>query len=357
MFRKTKLLFNAGLGSLRGLFSTAIGIDLGTSNTLISMQGKGVVLNEPSVVTISKRTGGIWGKGEAVGLAAHEMIGKTPGSITAIRPLQNGVISDFRATEAMLGYFIRKVQGRRLWSRPWIVLAVPSGITEVEKRAVVDSAERAGARKVILVSEPMAAGIGCGLPIANPTASMVVDIGGGTTEVAVISLGDIASCSSIRVAGDAMDEAIINHLKKTYNLLVGQASAERVKTSIGSASPLKEELTMEVAGRHTVTGMPKRVIVTSEEIRDALKESVGAIINAVTETLERTEPELAADLIDNGIHICGGGSLLRGIDTVLANATGLKVYRAEDPLCSVARGTGVYIENLDIWKDAMDGVD
>jgi rod shape-determining protein MreB len=282
------------------------------------------------------------------------MLGKTPGSISAIRPLKDGVISDFEITEAMLGYFIRKVHGRGGLIRPRVVIAVPSGITAVERRAVIDSAERAGARKVYLVKEPMAAGIGAGLPITDPTASMIVDIGGGTTEVAIISLADIATCESIRVGGDDMDEAVINHLKKTYNLLIGEPRAEKVKIQIGSAAPLEEELTMEVAGRDTISGLPRKIVVTSEEIREALREPIAAIIDAVTATLEKAEPELAADLIDNGVHICGGGSLLRGMDTVLANATGLKIERVEDPLTCVARGTSVYLENLELWKDTMD---
>jgi len=356
LLKETKRLIDIILDYLAGFFGMDIGVDLGTCTTLISVRGKGIVLNEPSVVAVRKGTNIVLSGGSAVGSVAHEMLGKTPGSISAIRPLKNGVISNFEATEAMLGYFIRKAQGRKNagLAKPRVVVAVPSGITQVERRAVIESAERAGARKVYLVDEPMAAGIGSGLPIANPTASMIVDIGGGTTEVALISLADIASCESIRIGGNAMDEAIINHLKKTYNLLVGESRAEKVKIEIGSASPLEEELTMEVAGRDTVTGMPRKIVVTSEEIREALQEPIAAIINAVTGTLERTKPELAADLIDNGIHICGGGSLLRGMDTVLANATGLKVKRVEEPLKSVAKGTNIYIENLEMWKDIID---
>jgi rod shape-determining protein MreB len=282
------------------------------------------------------------------------MLGKTPGSISAIRPMKDGVISDFEITEAMLSYFIRKVHGRGGLIRPRVVIAVPSGITAVERRAVIDSAERAGARKVYLVDEPMAAGIGAGLPITDPTASMIVDIGGGTTEVAIMSLADIATCQSIRVGGDDMDEAVINHLKKTYNLLIGEARAEKVKIQIGSAAPLEEEVTMEIAGRDTISGLPRKIVITREEIREALKEPVAAIIETVTTTLERAEPELAADLIDNGIHLCGGGSLLRGLDQVLTNATGLKTIRVEDPLSSVAKGTSVYLENLELWKYTMD---
>jgi rod shape-determining protein MreB len=281
------------------------------------------------------------------------MLGKTPGSISAIRPLKDGVISDFEITEAMLAYFIRRAHGGGI-VRPRVVIAVPSGITDVERQAVIGTAERAGARKVYLVGEPMAAGIGAGLPITEPTASMIVDIGGGTTEVAIMSLADIAACGSIRIGGNDMDEAVVSHLKKTYNLLIGEARAEKVKVQIGSANPLAEELTMEVAGRDTISGMPRKIIVTSEEIREALRGPIAAIMDTVAATLERAEPELAADLIDNGIHICGGGALLRGIDAALENASGLKVQKVEDPLSAVARGTCVYLENLELWKDTMD---
>jgi rod shape-determining protein MreB len=335
-------------------FSTDMGIDLGTCNTLVCVRDKGVVLNEPSVVAVRKGTNVVLNNGGAVGLVARDMLGKTPGSISAIRPMKGGVISDFEITEAMLGYFIKKVRNGNSMVRPRVVIAVPSGITSVERRAVIESGERAGARKVYLVSEPMAASIGAGLPVTDPTASMIVDIGGGTTEVAIISLADIATCESVRVGGDNMDEAIINHLKKTYNLLVGERRAEKVKIQIGSVAPLAEELTMEVSGRDTISGLPRKIVVTSEEIREALREPVAAIIDAVTRTLEKAPPELAADLIDNGVLICGGGSLLRGMDTVLANATGLKVERAEEPLSCVARGTSVYLENLELWKDTMD---
>jgi rod shape-determining protein MreB len=342
------------LDTILGWFSMDMGIDLGTCNTLVCVRDKGIILNEPSVVAVRKGTNVVLNNGEAVGLVAREMLGKTPGSITAVRPLKDGVISDFEITEAMLSYFIRKVHGRGGLVRPRVVIAVPSGITAVERRAVIDSAERAGARKVYLVDEPMAAGIGAGLPITEPTASMIVDIGGGTTEVAIMSLADLATSDSIRTAGDDMDEAIVNHLKRTYNLLIGEPRAEKIKMQIGSASPLEEELTMEIAGRDTISGLPRKIIITSEEIREALREPIAAIIEAVTGTLERAEPELAADLIDNGIHICGGGSLLRGMDRVLANATGLTVHQVEDPLSCVARGTYVYLENLESWKDTME---
>ena len=341
------------LDALLGWFSMDMGIDLGTCNTLVCVRNEGIVLNEPSVVAIRKGTNTVLNNGTAVGLVAREMLGKTPGSITAIRPLKDGVISDFEITEAMLGYFIRKVHGRNL-VRPRVVIAVPSGITAVERRAVIDSAERAGARKVFLVDEPMAAGIGAGLPITDPTASMIVDIGGGTTEVAIMSLADISTCKSIRTGGDDMDEAIINHLKRTYNLLVGEPRAEQVKIQLGSASPLEEELTMEIAGRDTISGLPRKIVITSEEIREALREPIAGIIETVTKTLEQAEPELAADLIDNGVNLCGGGCLLRGMDTVIANATGLRVTRVEEPLTCVARGTSVYLENLELWKDTMD---
>ncbi|PKL47449.1 MAG: rod shape-determining protein [Planctomycetes bacterium HGW-Planctomycetes-1] len=331
-----------------------MGIDLGTCNTLVCVRNEGIVLNEPSVVAVRKGTNIVLNNGEAVGLVAREMLGKTPGSISAIRPMKDGVISDFEITEAMLGYFIRKVHGRGGLVRPRVVIAVPSGITAVERRAVIDSAERAGARKVFLVDEPMAAGIGAGLPITEPTASMIIDIGGGTTEVAIMSLADISSCESVRIGGDDMDEAIINHLKRTYNLLIGEPRAERVKMQLGSAAPLEEEMTMEIAGRDTISGLPRKIVITSEEIREALKEPISGIIEAVTKTLEKAEPELAADLIENGMHLCGGGSLLRGMDKVLSNATGLTVHRVEEPLTCVARGTSVYLENLEIWKDTMD---
>jgi rod shape-determining protein MreB len=354
LLKKSKILLNTILGWFSRWFGMDIGIDLGTCTTLVCARGKGIILNEPSVVAVSKGTNAVLNNGEAVGSVAREMLGKTPGSISAIRPLKSGVISDFEITEAMLGYFIRKAHNGNGFVRPRVVVSVPSGITAVERRAVIDSAERAGARKVYLVDEPLAAGIGSGLPITNPTASMIVDIGGGTSEVAIMSLADIATCQSIRVGGDDMDEAIINHLKKTYNLLIGERRAENVKIEIGSAVPLEEELTIEVAGRDTISGLPRKIVITSEEIRNALREPISAIIDVVTRTLERAKPELAADLIDNGVHLCGGGSLLRGMDAALAIATGLKVQRVEDPISSVARGTSVYMENLELWKETMD---
>ena len=342
------------LDTILGWFSVDMGIDLGTCNTLVCVRNEGIVLNEPSVVAVRKGTNIVLNNGEAVGIVAREMLGKTPGSITAIRPMKDGVISDFEITEAMLSYFIRKVHGRGGLVRPRVVIAVPSGITAVERRAVIDSAERAGARKVYLVDEPMAAGIGAGLPITEPTASMIVDIGGGTTEVAIMSLGDISVCQSIRTGGDDFDESLINHLKRTYNLLIGEPRAEQVKIQIGSAAPLEQEMTMEIAGRDTISGLPRKIVITSEEIREAFREPIASIIETVMRTLEKAEPELAADLIENGVHIAGGGSLLRGMDTVLANATGLKVIHVDDPLSCVARGTSVFLENLEIWKNALD---
>ncbi|MDH3584684.1 MAG: rod shape-determining protein [Phycisphaerae bacterium] len=340
--------------NLLSLFSVDMGIDLGTCNTLVCVRGEGIVLNEPSVVAVKKGTNRVLQNGNAVGWVAKEMLGKTPGSITAIRPLKDGVISDFEITEAMLGYFIRKVQGRRSFIGPRVVISIPSGITAVEKRAVLDSADRAGARRVYLVEEPMAAGIGAGLPIAEATASMIVDIGGGTTEVAIMSLADIAQCTSVRVAGDDMDEAIIAHMKKTYNLMIGEQTAERIKIEIGSAAPLEEERTMEVRGRDMISGLPRKTVVTSEEIREALQKPVSDIVNTVTRTLERAEPELAADLVDNGITLAGGGSLLRGMDVVMTNTTGLEAHIADDPLTCVARGTSIYLENIEEWKDTLE---
>ncbi len=350
------------LDPILGLFSMDMGIDLGTCNTLVCVRGQGIVLNEPSVVAVYRGTNKVLKQRDrvAVGLVAKEMLGKTPGSISAIRPMKDGVIADFDITEEMLGYFIRKAHHRRrslFGIRPRVVIAIPSGITAVEKRAVLNSAERAGARKVYLVEEPMACGIGAGLPISEPTASMIVDIGGGTTEVAIMSLADISVCESIRVAGDDMDEAVSAHMKRTYNLMIGEQTAERIKLEIGSAAPMENELTMEVRGRDMISGLPRKTVITSDEVREALKEPVGSIIDCVTRTLERAEPELAADLVDNGIMLAGGGALLRGMSTVLANATGLDVRIADDPLTCVARGTAVYLENLDQWKGAMESAE
>ncbi|MBN2446818.1 MAG: rod shape-determining protein [Phycisphaerae bacterium] len=337
-----------------GLFSLDMGIDLGTCNTLVAVKGEGIVLNEPSVVAVRKGTNLVLDNGNAVGLVAKEMLGRTPGSITAIRPLKDGVIADFDITQAMLGYFIRKVHGNRGLAHPRVVVAVPYGITAVEKRAVYNSAERAGARRVYLVEEPKAAGIGAGLPIHEATASMVVDIGGGTTEVAVMSLSDIAVCNSLRVAGDNMDEAIVNYMKRTYNLMIGPQTAERIKIEVGSAAPQENEGSVEVKGRDMISGLPRRAVIGAEEVREALKEPVGAIADEVLRTLEQVEPELAADLVDNGLHLAGGGALLRGLDKVLSKASGLEVTVVDDPLTCVARGTAEYLDHLDEWYATID---
>ncbi len=344
------------LRRLMGLFSLDMGIDLGTCNTLVCVRGEGIVLNEPSVVAVRKGTNEVLDTpdGKAVGLAAKEMLGRTPGSISAVRPLKDGVIADFDITQAMLDYFIKKVHGNRGLAHPRVVVAVPSGITAVEKRAVYNSAERAGARRVHIVEEPKAAALGAGLPIHEPRASMIVDIGGGTTEVAVMTLLDIAVCTSMRVAGDDMDEAIMNYMRRTYNLMIGPQTAENVKIQIGSTSVLEDELKMEVKGRDMISGLPRRAMITSEEVREALKEPVGQIIEGVLHTLEQIEPELAADLVDNGITLAGGGALVRGLDQVIAKASGLDVRVADDPLTCVARGTSEYLENLDEWGPALE---
>jgi rod shape-determining protein MreB len=303
--------------------------------------------------------------GTAVGWAAKEMLGKTPGTISAIRPMKDGVISDFEITEAMLAYFIRKVTGRSRLFAPRVVIAVPSGITAVERKAVFESAARAGARKVYLLEEPMAAAMGAGLPIGEPTASMIVDIGGGTTDVAIISLAGMVTCESLRVAGDEFDEpiirpycffmwAIIGHMQKQYGLMIGEQTAERIKIEIGSAAPLPKEITMDVRGRDAVQGLPRKVVVSSEEIREALLEPVGQIVDSVLRTLENADAELSADLVDNGIMLAGGGALLRGIGKVIEDRTGLSVRIAEDPLTCVARGTAIYLESLEEWKATLD---
>ncbi|MCG3139050.1 MAG: Rod shape-determining protein MreB [Phycisphaerae bacterium] len=343
--------------SLMGMFSVDMGIDLGTCNTLVCVQGQGIVINEPSVVAVKKGTNRVLNNGQAVGIVAKEMLGKTPGSITAVRPLKDGVIADFDITEAMLSYFIKKALGKRSFFRPRVVIAVPSGITAVEKRAVYNSAERAGARRVYLVEEPMAAGIGAGLPIAEATASMIVDIGGGTTEVAIMSLADIQACESLRVAGDKMDEAIISYMKRTYNMTIGPLSAERTKIGIGSAAPNGDEKSMIIRGSDLISGLPREAQIGSLEIREALREPVGQIIDCVLRTLEKAEPELAADLVSNGIHLAGGGALLKGLDVVMSQATGLKVQVVDDPLSCVARGTAVYLENLAQWKETLESDD
>ena len=332
---------------LKSLFSTDIGIDLGTANSLVYAKGRGVVLREPSVVAIqagSKRV-------LAVGEEAKRMLGRTPGNIVAIRPMKSGVIADFDITEAMISYFINKVCPKRFWSKyakPRMVIAVPSGITEVEKRAVEDAAHAAGAGEVFLIEEPMAAAIGVGLPVSEPAGSMIVDIGGGTCEVAIISLAGIVHSYSARSAGgDAMDECIMKYIQREYNLLIGERMAEMIKIEIGSAFPIGQETQLEIKGRDIVAGLPKTLTITSEEIRGALKEPVGQIVDAVRSTLDKCEPELAADLVDRGLVLSGGSSQLRGLDKLLAQQTGLPVTVADDPLSAVAEGTGVVMNELD----------
>jgi len=339
-----------------GLFSKDLGIDLGTANSLVCVRGEGIVLMEPSVVAVKKGTSQVLNNGQAVGAEAKKMMGKTPLNIQAVRPLKDGVIADFEIAEAMISYLINKVQPRRfgMRSHPRVLIAIPSGITAVEKRAVYNSAERAGARRVFLVEEPRAAGIGAGLPIAEPQGSMIIDIGGGTTEVAVLSLADIAASECLRVAGDDFDEAIIAYMKRTYNLMIGELTAERIKIEIGSAYPLEEEMTMEVRGRDAIDGLPTKVTITSEEIREALREPCNAIVEAVRRTLEKTQPELAADLVTNGVVLAGGGALLRGLDKLITRETGLQAVAAEDPLTCVARGTGIFLENLDMFSDILE---
>lgn len=332
---------------LLALFSNNdIGIDLGTANTLVYVRDRGIVLREPSVVAIQAGTNRVL----AVGEEAKRMLGRTPGSIVAVRPLKSGVIADFEITEAMLRYFISKVQKRGAILRPRVIIAVPSGITEVEKRAVKDSATHAGAREVYLIEEPMAAAIGVGLPVQEPAGNMIVDIGGGTTEVALISLAGIVFSRSVRVGGDEMDEAIVQHMKRVYNLMIGERTAEEVKISIGSAYPVTEETSMEVKGRDLVAGLPKTLTITSEEIREALQEPVSTIVEAVRITLERCPPELAADLVDRGLILAGGGALLRGLDKLIAEQTGLPVHVADDPLSAVAEGTGVVLHELSFLR-------
>jgi rod shape-determining protein MreB len=343
---KFKEIAKKSINYVLGLFSNDMGIDLGTATTLVYVKGEGVVLCEPSVVAIERGTSCVL----AVGEEAKRMLGRTPGNILAIRPMKDGVIADFEITEAMLRYFIKKVHHRRVLVRPRIVIAIPSGITEVEKRAVKDSAERAGAREVFLIEEPIAAAIGVGLPIQEPIGNMIIDIGGGTTEIAVISLAGTVFSKSIRIGGDEMDEAIIEYLKKTYNLMIGERTAEGVKIKIGSAYPLEEEVSLEVRGRDLVSGLPKAVTITSEEVRESLQEPLRAILEITKISLERTPPELAADLIEHGIVMAGGGSLLRGIDKLISEETGLPVHIADDPLTAVANGTGKVLDEIRYLK-------
>jgi rod shape-determining protein MreB len=337
------------LNSLLGRFSSDMGIDLGTANTLVYVKGRGIVLTEPSVVAIKK---GTKNRILAVGEEAKRMLGRTPGDIVAIRPLKDGVIADFEVTEIMLRYFIRKVHNHRaLISHPRIVIAVPSGITAVERRAVEDSAIHAGAREVYLIEEPMAGAIGLDMPVHEPAGNMIVDIGGGTTEVAIISLAGIVFCRSVRVAGDEMDEAIVQYLRRNYNLMIGERTAENIKINIGAAMPLKEPLLMEVKGRDMVAGLPKTLTINSEEIREALSEPISTIVEAVRITLERCPPELSADLVDRGIMMAGGGALLRGLNKLIAKETGLPVHVAEDPLSAVAIGTGKALDQIKFLRE------
>jgi len=337
------------LDSLIGMFSNDLAIDLGTANTLVYVKGKGIVSAEPSVVAVKRDARGIK-RVLAVGKEAKEMLGRTAGTVEAIRPMKDGVIADFEVTEAMLRYFIRKSHHRKTLIRPRIIVCIPFGVTEVERRAVRESAESAGAREVYLIEEPMAAAIGAGLPITEPTGSMIVDIGGGTTEVAVISLAGIVFSKSVRVAGDKMDEAIIHFLKRKYNMLVGERTAEAVKIAIGTAYPDAEVRTMEIKGRDLVAGVPKTIEVNSEEIREAIVEPVNAIVEAVKITLERTPPELSADLYDRGIVLTGGGALLRNLDVLLREETGLPVIVADDPLSCVVLGSGRALDRLDVFR-------
>ena len=335
---------------LYGLFSNDLAIDLGTATTLIYVKGKGIVSCEPSVVAVQRDNRG-GKKVLAVGREAKEMLGRTPGNIQAVRPLRDGVIADFEITEAMLRYFIQKIHNRKTLVRPRIIICVPFGITEVEKRAVRESAESAGAREVYLVEEPMAAAIGAGLPITEPTGNMIVDIGGGTTEVAVISLAGIVYSQSVRVGGDKMDDSIMAYMKRKYNMAIGEQTAERIKITIGNAYPLEQQLTMEVKGRDMVAGIPKTVVVNSDEIRDALNEPTNAIVEAVLIALERTPPELAADIVDKGIVLTGGGSLLKNLDVLLREETGLPVMVCDDPISAVVLGCGKALDHLELLKE------
>lgn len=325
------------------LFTQDIGIDLGTANTLVFVKGRGIVIREPSVVAVDQKNNPP--RVVAVGMEAKEMIGRTPGSITAVRPLNDGVIADFEITAEMISAFIKRVAKRSPFSRIRVLICIPSGVTEVERKAVYDAAKSAGAKYVSLIEEPMAAAIGAGLPVSEATGSMVVDIGGGTSEVAVISLGDVVTSNSARVAGDNFDEAIISYIKKKYNLLVGERTAEDIKIKIGSAYPYEGEGTINVKGRNLMDGLPKNVDVTSEEIREAVADPVSQIVDSVKATLEKTPPELAADIIDRGITLAGGGALLRGLDKLLSEETKIPVFVAENPLDCVADGTGVCLEN------------
>jgi rod shape-determining protein MreB and related proteins len=331
---------------LFGFLSNDIGIDLGTANTLVYVKNQGIVLREPSVVAVQAGTNKVL----AVGDEAKRMLGRTPSNIVAVRPLKDGVIADFEVTEAMLRHFISKVHNGRVRAQPRVVIAVPSGITEVEKRAVRESATRAGAREVYLIEEPMAAAIGVGLPVQDPAGNMIIDIGGGTTEVALISLSGIVFSRSVRVAGDELDEAIVQYMKRAYNLMVGESTAEEIKIKIGSAHPMEKETSAEVKGRDVATGMPKTLMITSQEVREALLEPISAIVDSVRIALESCPPELSADLVDRGLVLAGGGALLRGLDKLLSEQTGLPVHVAEDPLSAVAGGTGKCLNEIKVLR-------
>jgi rod shape-determining protein MreB len=339
------------LGSILGRFSSDLAIDLGTANTLVYVKGKGIVLREPSVVAVRKDVRA--NKVVAVGRDAKMMLGRTPGNIVAIRPMKDGVIADFEVTEAMLRYFIRKIHDRRTLIRPRINISVPSGITQVEKRAVRESAESAGAREVYLIEEPMAAAIGAGLPITEPIANMIVDMGGGTTEVAVISLAGIVYSKSVRVAGDKMDIAILQYIKRKFNLLIGEHSAEKIKIELGDVIPEEPYREMEIKGRDLVSGVPKTITINSSEIRSAITEQIDTIVDAVKSVLEQTPPELAADIVDKGIVLTGGVALLKNLDKLLRDETHLPIIIADDPLSSVVLGAGMSLDNLDILKEVM----
>lgn len=325
------------------MFTKDIGIDLGTANTLVYLKGKGIIIREPSVVAIDIKNDTV----KSVGQAAKNVVGRTPGSIVTVRPLKDGVIADFDITTSMLQEFLRRAMNSSFFGKARVVICIPSGVTAVERRAVREAAEKAGAKKVSIVEEPMAAAIGAGLPVSDPTGSIVVDIGGGTTEVAVISLGGIVAAKSVRVGGDKFDGDILNFIKRKYNLLIGERTAENVKISVGNAFPLDEELTTEIKGRNLLTGLPENIVVTSTEIREALIDTLQEVLEAIRVTLERTPPELAADIIDQGIVLTGGGALLRGLDRLIAQETGMNVYVAKDPLDCVALGTGLILENMD----------
>ena len=340
------------LDQVMGVFSNDVAIDLGTANTLVYLKGKGIVLNEPSVVAVDRTTG----KVIAVGKEAKSMLGRTPDEIVAVRPLKDGVIADFEKTEDLLREFIQKALRRRTWVRPRIIICVPSGITEVEKRAVQDSAQHAGAREVLLVPEPIAAAIGVGLPVGKPSGNMIIDIGGGTTEIAVMALNSIVNQQSIRVGGDEMDEAIVQYVKKAYNLLIGEQTAEQIKIKIGSAFRLEQEEEMEIKGRDLVAGIPKTMKISSVEVREALSEPLQQIVDALMQSLEKTPPELASDIVDRGIVMTGGGSLLRGIDMLLREATNLPITVAEDPLTCVVLGTGKILDDPTLYEKVLMSV-